>query len=214
MRIRLLVLGLLLLAPAAAVAQGPYVSASLVADLARFSHASVSGAALEFPSGTESVGFALRLGTPIGSVWGVELEFNRSGEADTTFSEALDPAVTVPSLFTVDFNQQTRHSTFSTLIWARQDLGPRFALVYLGGTGFVRTATRSDIRYVLARPIPGLILPPNQVMETTVYSVRPVVGVEGRLSLTEHVELVPGLRLTSLQDGLIIRPSVGLGWRF
>ena len=46
----------------------------------------------------------------------------------------------------------------------------------------------------------------------------PVVGVEMRAGMTEHAQLVAGLRMhtlgQSVVDGWMIRPSVGLAWKF
>ena len=63
--------------------------------------------------------------------------------------------------------------------------------------------------------LPGLtpLLPPRST-ETIVYSVRPNVGLEGRIRMTDHAEFVPGIRLQGLQDGWLIRPSVGINWTF
>jgi hypothetical protein len=45
-----------------------------------------------------------------------------------------------------------------------------------------------------------------------------VVGVEVRAGMTEHAQLVAGLRMhtlgQSVVDGWMIRPSVGLAWKF
>lgn len=52
----------------------------------------------------------------------------------------------------------------------------------------------------------------------TTYSVGPVVGVEARLGLTDHVMLVPGMRLQTVggtaASAWLFRASVGLGWKF
>ena len=87
-------------------------------------------------------------------------------------------------------------------------------MVYTGGISFMRTESTFGINYAVVRAIPGLILPPTQRITFINYGVRPVVGAEARISLTEHVELIPGVRLTGLENGWLIRPAVGLGWSF
>ena len=46
----------------------------------------------------------------------------------------------------------------------------------------------------------------------------PVVGVEVRAGMTDHAQVVAGLRVhtlgQSVVDGWMIRPSVGLAWKF
>ena len=41
-----------------------------------------------------------------------------------------------------------------------------------------------------------------------------MVGVEGRVGLSDHVRVVPGLRLLAAGGGWTIRPAVGLAWEF
>jgi hypothetical protein len=227
---------------APAIAQGTYVSASLVGDVARFSHSRTDGGTDFSPSG-EALGFALRLGTPIGSNWGVEAEFARPSEitkegepgflplasssyswSSSTLVPGGGPTVLSPiDLFPFGYTVKTSHraTTFATSAWVRQTFTDRIALVYLGGLAFARTTQRSEVTFSLpprlTPSLPGLaptILPPRSSSEFIDYAVRPLVGVDARVGLTEHVELVPSVRLTGLQNGWLIRPSVGLGWTF
>jgi hypothetical protein len=52
----------------------------------------------------------------------------------------------------------------------------------------------------------------------TEYGVGPVAGIEARIRMTEHVRLVPGVRIHGLggpiSEGWLVRPSVGLSWAF
>jgi len=41
-----------------------------------------------------------------------------------------------------------------------------------------------------------------------------MVGFEGHVGLSEHVQLVPGIRMLSIAGQWIVRPAVGLGWSF
>jgi hypothetical protein len=94
----------------------------------------------------------------------------------------------------------------------RQEITPRFSLVYLGGVAFGRTNNEIEVSYQLGRPT---ILPiPPIITESITYDVRPMVGVEGRIRMGGKVDLVPGLRLHGAQNGWLIRPAVGLAWSF
>ncbi len=214
-----------------AFAQG-YVGAFLVGDVVRLdqfdSRSGDSG-------GGEALGFGLRLGTPVGARWGVELEFVRPGEIASDRTPDIlpllttTPSVTVPSLPTVPtlpnvfdplilpsvsytFRSTQRRSTLSTALWVRQEISRRFSLAYLGGVAFGRTESEIEISYLPIRPT---IIPiPSSVTETIDYGVAPMVGVEGRIRMGGQVDLVPGLRLHGTDGGWLIRPSVGLAWVF
>ena len=217
---------------APARAQGAYVNASLIGDITRVSH---SGGFFEESAGGEAIGFALRVGTPVGANWGVEAEFARSGKIANGLNPRALPAVTDPfstlsgggyvsslpggnSLSVIfptpvgyDFRTTVQHTTLATTAWVRQDATSRVSLVYLGGLNFVRATHAFDVRVLPAVLRPTLILPTS---ESFIYSVRPIVGIEARVRLTDHVELVPGVRLSGIDGGWLIRPAVGLGWGF
>lgn len=241
------VLGLLALAAFAtpALAQGTYVSASVTGDITRFSR-STSDGGTDLSGSGEAIGFALRLGTPIGASWGVEAEFARpseirqDGQPDfITLPTSLTWVSTAPSgsvasnpagntvsglydLFPFGYRFKTsrRTTTFSTSAWARQTFTSRVSLVYLGGLGFARTSHTSEVTFDFdIGPIPVLpgirptILPPRQT-KFVQYGVHPLAGLDARIGLTDHVELVPAVRLMGLESGWLFRPSVGLGWVF
>src|SRR5687768_10901617 len=82
---------LLLLASAVSgFAQGTYVSASFFGDFVRSTHTESSGLPLS-GAGGEAVGVALRVGTPLGAVWGVEAEFARPSEIEDETQPQLLP---------------------------------------------------------------------------------------------------------------------------
>ena len=92
-------------------------------------------------------------------------------------------------------------------------------MVYLGGVGFSRVVREIEFGFPrLIVPLPPGILPSSYSTRTTQYAVGPVVGVEMRAGMTEHMQLVAGLRAhtvgQSVVDGWMIRPSVGLAWKF
>ena len=217
-------------AASAQSAQSPYAGASLVGDVLLSTH-SESTFGRDVPDGGEAIGFALRVGTPLGARWGVELEFTRPGEIETEFAGGpipLSRADTLTSLTTLasgptliqvlpqpvsyGLNASERHSTLSTTVWFAQELSPKLSLVYLAGMGFYRATYESEFRFDILGGIALPIVP--SPTRTVNYGVRPLAGFEARLKLTDHVDLVPGVRLHGLESSWLLRPAVGLAWNF
>ena len=219
-----------------AFAQGAYVGAFLVGEIVRLDQ---YDSRAEDSGNGESLGFALRLGSPIGTKWGVELEFVRPGEITSDQVPQILPAIyqitAVPSIpglpnqgnydplifppISYEFRSTQRRSTLSTSLWVRQEISSRVSMVYLGGVAFGRTSNEVEISYTFGRStILPTILPlppiPPLINESISYDVQPMVGVEGRIRLAGKVDLVPGLRLHGAQGGWLIRPAVGLSWNF
>ena len=219
-----------------AFAQGAYVGAFLVGEIVRLDQ---YDSRAEDSGNGESLGFALRLGSPIGAKWGVELEFVRPGEITSDQVPEILPAIyqltAVPSIpglpnqgqydplifppISYEFRSTQRRSTLSTSLWVRQEISSRVSMVYLGGVAFGRTSNEVEITYTFGRStILPTILPlppiPPLINESITYDVQPMVGVEGRIRLAGKVDLVPGLRLHGAQGGWLIRPAVGLSWNF
>lgn len=224
----------MLVGAAPSLAQGPFVGGALTGDLVRFSRSESEGGR-DLTDGGEALGFALRAGTPLGAGWGVDVEFARPGTIDREAGPDViplpfrDPRVLAgtggltvsdlglliyPPIPFIDRASQ-RTTTFSAGLWARQALSARAALVYSGGIGFHRTWREHEFGYGIERLANApLILPRRLRTETTVYSTRPYAGIEARLKMTDRLELVPGVRLHGLEDGLLVRPAVGLAWTF
>lgn len=234
----IVVTGLVLGTVSPALAQGTYMSASLTGDIVRFSRSETQGVR-DLSGGGEAIGFALRVGTPLGSSWGVEAEFARPAEIENEgapdviplayqtlawSSQGVTGSVVAGDLptrliyppFSYQVRTSQRNTTFSTGVWARQDVSTRAALVYSGGVGFHRTETDIEFTYGPVRGIPTIpvIIPPRSVTETITYSARPFAGIDARIGMTDHAELVLGVRLHGLRDGVLVRPAVGLGWTF
>lgn len=218
-------------------AQGAYVGAFLVGDIVRLDqYDSRSG---DSGSG-EAFGFGLRLGTPIGAKWGVEVEFVRPGEITSDQTPDILPLLagassnvrtslptlpagidfngydplTIPA-FSYRFRSTQRRTTLSPSLWVRQEISPRVSLAYLGGIAFGRTNSEVEVTYTLSRPT-ILPIPPitPTISESITYDVQPMVGVEGRIRMAGKVDLVPGLRLQGASGGWLIRPALGLAWAF
>lgn len=210
------------LTPAIASAQGPYVGVSLNGEVVRITHSEFDG--LSSDGGGEAFGFALRAGTQVGSNWGVELEFARPSQIRNS-----EPGVVYPLASTIQFSftatpvgafgadtslfpvprsieTRDRHTTLSPVIWAEQQVGNRVSLVYLGGASFYRSTHDYETVFV------GIRAPSSS--RTILYGVRPVVGLESKIDLTDHLKLVPGIRLHAIEEGWLFRPAVGLNWSF
>jgi hypothetical protein len=217
-----LVLGCLLaIATASTVsAQSAYVGVSFVGDVIRVSGTDGLGDG-------ETFGAALRAGTPLGQGWGVELEFARTGPVETSpevsiLSADLRAFGVIPDLqsFPLPRIQVERQlTTVTALLWRSQELSDRLTLLYLGGVAFTRTHAEMEITYPALPPFvpmsPSPLLPIRGIsQETVTYDADVAVGFEGRIRLTEHVRLTPGIRLHSAAGGWAIRPGIGLTWVF
>jgi len=225
---------LLALTPGSAFAQSTYVGGALVGDVLRTTH-SESALAPNTSADGEAVGFALRVGTPLGSRWGVELEFARPGEIETESSGSIPlasgidplallptrvvpPGITLPPSFLLVLPYRLRfaqrNTTVSTSVWFNQMLSPRVSLVYLGGMSFQRTTNEIESSFEIPPiiTVPGGF--PSVTTKTITYGVRPLAGFEARIKLTEHADLVPGIRLHGLESAWLLRPAVGLAWNF
>jgi hypothetical protein len=220
-----------------AQAQSTYVGASALAEIARFGSAGFGES-----SGAEAFGGAIRVGTGVTERWGIDLEFTRPGEIEQENSlyyalgrveTALVDLVPRPALTTLPggmpidigrigaslpfpFSSTTteRYSTLTVMPFIRQSLGSRADIVYLGGVAFVRTTRRMSFGGGI-RLLGGLS---SFEQSSVTYGSAPAVGLDVRVSMTDHVRLVPGLRLLAIDEsgrtGWITRPSVGLQWTF
>ena len=220
----------------AAQAQTTYVGASILAEVARFGSNGFGDSA-----GGEAFGGAIRIGTAITDRWGIDLEFTRPGEIEEDnpyailasgidiltlqlFQGSVVPpggmtrgiAGVTSALPVLPFTPTTtrRYSTFTAMPYVRQVLGARADIVYLGGIAFVRTTSRMD--FGTGGGPRFIALPANETWVN--YGAAPAVGLDVRVSMTNSVKIVPGLRLLAIDDsgrtGWLIRPAVGLQWTF
>ena len=229
--------GVFVVAASSAWAQGVYVGGAVGVDAVRTSSTDSGGITYDNGSGDAFAG-AIRIGTFVTDHVGLELEYFRPGEIESdaggpiylTESSAVwssimadSPLGSFPSLGStfpsiISQSMRVRTSTISALLTARQSLSGRVELVYLGGVGFSRVVR--EIEYGFPRGI--LPLPPSiqrsYATRNTQYAAGPVVGIEVRAGMTDHAQVVAGLRLHALGqavlDGWMIRPSVGLAWKF
>jgi hypothetical protein len=211
---------LVLVAASSAAAQSAYVGGSVLADVVR-----LSGTSDAFnPGSGEAIGGALRVGASLGSHWGVDLEFSRSADIDGrpevniltgfTFNSTIPGSVVggIPTIFPPpDIRTRQQLSTLATMLWWRHEVS--------GGVAFNRTAR--EFRFAFpAVTIPvfptGGVVRPSQVFEqeTVSYDAGVAVGLDAGIAMTDHLRLVPGVRLLTVPDGWVLRPAVGLQWLF
>jgi hypothetical protein len=218
-----------LLYAGSAWAQSAYVGGAVASEIVRTTSSRTGDTIYDAGSG-EAFGFAIRAGTFLTQHVGVELEYFRPGEIDSDMGGPFYPAAdfsfgTSAGGFTgvalapiISQTMHVRTSTTSALLTARQPIGGRVEFVYLGGVGFSRVVREIEFGFprIFAPLAPGIQSSFNT--RTTQYGAGPVVGVEVRGALTDHAQIVGGLRLhtlgQSLVDGWMIRPSVGLAWKF
>ena len=215
--------------PAApAAAQTVYVTGSAGVDLARFNRISSNVPLID--ASDESASFAVRLGAGLRRRWGVEVELMRpvpirvSAIQDSPLVPPVPGAPRSPSgviggvalvgpLPQFDVRVERRTVSTSVVGWVQHETGRDLLLRYLGGVAFHRIDHTTTVN----------LLPPTRIIagsldlgsRSTVFeNVGPVAGVEAHWGLAEHLRLIPGVRVHALREGLIIRPSVGLGWSF
>ena len=211
-----------------ASAQSTYVAGAIGADLLRYG-GTESEFEPELENNGEALSLAVRVGTPLGDRWGVEAEFARSGVIANA-SEAAVPlpipqdfvslglpyrwssSSVVPFLYRTETRQRT--TTFAASAWLRQDLTSRMALAYMAGLGFFRSEHDWIVSVEAPPGVLAVITVPAMSTTSTTYGVKPLVGLEGRLRVTDRVELVPGVRLQGLDGGWLVRPSVAAAWLF
>jgi len=220
----------------AAWAQGVYVGGAVGAEVVRTSSSKSGGTTYDNGNG-EAFGGGIRVGSFLTEHFGVELEYFRPGEIESDgggpiyLADVIDVSYsfgatgnTAGGLYDTfpSFLAQTMHvrtSTTSALLTARQSLGSRVELVYLGGVGFSRVVREIEYGFPnLPIPLAAGFPIQNYSTRTTQYAAGPVVGVEVRAGMTDHAQVVAGLRVhtlgQSVVDGWMIRPSVGLAWKF
>jgi hypothetical protein len=222
-------------------AQSAYVAGSVSGDISRASHQEVRGRSN--PNGdAEVVSWELRAGTFLSPRFGVDLTFARAEEFETDFSNVgplllsglsdFEPrTLSVPGtgsvvvtgqgttsvpIFLQELHVTRRDTSLDTTVWGRQRANDRVDLIYSGGIAFFRTVQKIEYRFRPGQPQPLAIF--VQPTRTISYGIGPVVGMEARISMTDHLRLLPGLKLYGRTGdgphGWLIRPAVGLGWFF
>jgi hypothetical protein len=229
--IRPLVVSVAVLAwSAPAAAQPAYVAAGVGADIFRPRRVEARGLD-DATSGGEAVAFSARVGTAMTDRWGVELEFTRARDIERELrrgfplplvARPVGGGVLVPDTVLPVFESTIRlsrsNATLDAVAWVAQPVGSRVDLVYLGGIAFTRAVERMQFAFGPRGLLSPTLVLPNST-RTTTYGAGPVAGLEARVRLTDHVLLVPGVRLHGIDGGSgtaawLVRPAAALGWQF
>lgn len=226
------------LAAAPAAAQSTYVGASVTGDIVRFGKVETEGAisralaVVDVSRDGEAIGFGVTAGRALGERWGVELEFARSGEIENEFSRSLAASPTLPIIpglilptpfpplpgpdIQIETETELRLTTLSALLWARQELGERVELAFLGGVSFIHSDLESRLN-ITGRGL-ALIAPFPLETTSTEFHTGPAAGVDAIIKFGDRTAVVAGVRLIGLPGeslgGWLIRPSAGVRWRF
>lgn len=170
----------------------------------------------------ESPAIGVRAGTSIGERWGLDAEVTYPGRITNEHTLSLgssliglEPVFGSTGLWVPPSQTTThsvRHSTFTTMLWVRQQPTERLSLTYLGGIAFVRFdgTYRTESRLSSSFPLP--VVPFEQ--ESTSYYAGPSLGFDASIRLTPRLDIVPNVRLMIFRDLLVARPGVGVVWKF
>jgi len=168
-------------------------------------------------------GGSIRGRTTLAQNWGVDLEFARSAEFETQPDVGiLQTASLIPEIlpFPAVTNRQ-QLSTLTTTLWWRQELSERLQLIYLGGAAFTRTSNSFSYSFVRFTPsftgsFGGVtLLPEPQFVsfESVFFDAGVVAGMDARIG-TDRLRFVPGVRILTVGEGWVVRPSAGVQWAF
>lgn len=208
------------------------ISASLIGNIARTDSVETLFILGENLSNDgESLGVAVRATQPFNERWGVEVEFVWPGTIENEMNRqipfpSLPPLRTlspelIASLTLVNFppptdfrvTSQLALMTLGTTAWYKQPAGGRTSLVYSAGASFLRS--RQELEQTYSNPAALFLFPAGQRTTVVNYSAGVLLGFDARIEMTEHLELVPGIRFHASRSNLwLIRPGVGLAWKF
>ena len=96
----------------------------------------------------------------------------------------------------------------------RQEISPRFSLAYIGGVAFGRTSREVEITYQLESPDHSPDSADRVSESPSTYDVGPMVASRDAFAWADRSNLVPGMRLQAIEGGWLIRPALGLAWKF
>jgi hypothetical protein len=189
-----------------AATERTYVSASLLADIKRF-----SGDPTEPILDGESWGGGLAVGTALGPRWDLQVGIDLPRFSATS----RDRSVTLQrTTFILQSVTENRGVSVATLLRFRAAARGRVQLGYLAGLSLVRL--RRDFHTEAPDTTPAGLIP--KPASTVDYSAAPTIGIDARIAIGDHFSFVPGVHATvfSVSDvnGLFVRPHVALRWTF
>jgi hypothetical protein len=183
-----------------------YVSASLLADIKRF-----SGDPAQPVLDGESMGGAFTIGTGLWPRWDLQVGVDIPRISATS----RDRSVTLQkSTFVLASVTENRGVSVATLVRFRGASRGRVQLGYLGGLSLVRL--RRDVHTQADGGTPaGLIPRPESTVD---FSAAPTIGIDARIMIGKHLSLVPAVHATAFSvsdaNGLLLRPRLSVRWSF
>jgi len=187
-------------------AEGPYVSVSAVADVKRFS----GDPATNVLDG-QAAGIAAAFGSSLGARWDLEVGFDAPRDSANS-----RPRVVTVRREVISLQSRTRNRALSVeaLIRFRARRAGRVQIGYLCGLSFLRLHRHFDTLAPADTP-ESLVPRPTELLS---YGMAPTVGVDAHLGVTDHLIVVPAVRVSAFNfdgvSGVLLRPRIGVGWVF
>ena len=188
------------------IPESAYVTAGTFVGVKRFSGDPTEG----ILDGT-ATGIAVAVGTSIGTRWDLQVGLDVG-----TFSETDRPRDVTFQRETITLTSIAENQVLSvaTLLRFRSAAHGRVRLGYLGGLSFVRLHRRFHTEAPDGTPT-GLIPRPDERVD---YSAAPTVGLDARITVTEHLSVIPGVHACVFrfadESGFLFRPRIGVRWAF
>lgn len=139
---------------------------------------------------------------------GVSIAFGSGGEGSAPSIGRILPDVRLRTTTTQQF------ATLTAMPWVLQNVRSCAQIVYLGGIAFVRSERATSVGF----GAPILFDGRGDGAALISYGARPAVGLDVRVSMTEHLRFVPDVRLLVVDEGgrsgWLTRPSLGVQWSF
>jgi hypothetical protein len=183
-----------------------YVSASVFADIKRF-----SGDPAEPLLDGDTVGGGLTIGTALAPRWDVQVGLDMPRFSATSRERSVTLGRTE---FVLQSVTENRGASVTALLRFRAASRGRVQLGYLGGLTFVRL--RRNVHTEAEEGTPAGIIPRPE--STVDYDAAPTIGIDARIGLGRHLSLVPGVHATVVSvleaNGLMVRPRVAIRWEF
>jgi hypothetical protein len=203
---------LLLIGPAASAhAQTPssdrvYLGGSLLIDIKRF-----SGDPTDNVLDGESLGVSLALGATLGSRWDAEVSFDLPASTETVRERSVILGRSTVEIQSITDNRAVSVTALARLRPARR--GP-VQLGLLAGMSILHL--RQTFEASAPDSVPSSLIP--RPVETVDYVAAPTIGVDAEVDWGAHLALVPAIHVTTFSarevSGLLLRPRVGIRWRF
>jgi hypothetical protein len=225
MRILIGLLSVLICATSASGQTGGYVSGAVFADVKQFSHIETTPSDSFWAPANNSAttaGGDLRVGTWLHP--NVTLEIGAGASARTTVSGTDGPITLLTATIggipiprpDFDLKSTTQFTTVTAALGFHPASMGRVRMGYLVGYGLVRgTSTSEQVELEVIPPtfsrLPGYIKSTRTIKQNDGAFM---IGAEAAVTLTNRLALTPELRVLTFGGTFLIRPGVGMRWKF